>query len=234
MADFAKRNGPDQTDFAERTHRLSLADVREEYDRAPLSEKNCDSNPVVQFERWFREVQASGCKEPNAMNLATASRDGRPSARIVLLKEVSDAGFVFFTNYTSRKAADIETNPFAALTFYWPELERQVRVEGRVERILRARTAEYFRSRPKGSRLGAWASHQSQVLAGRDALDARWSELQEQYADSDDVPVPEFWGGYCVSPQIIEFWQGRPNRMHDRLRYRRAGERQWLVERLAP
>jgi pyridoxamine 5'-phosphate oxidase len=224
MADFAKRND----------HCLSLADLREDYGRAPLGEQNCDSNPIVQFERWFQDAQSSECNEPNAMTLATATAQGRPSARIVLLKEVSDAGFVFYTNYCSRKAQEIETNPFAALTFYWPELERQVRVEGRIERISRERTEGYFHSRPKGSRLGAWASHQSRVLASREPLDASWAELQERYADSDEIPVPEFWGGYCVTPESIEFWQGRSNRMHDRLRYRRTGEDGWVIERLAP
>ncbi|MBV9759771.1 MAG: pyridoxamine 5'-phosphate oxidase [Acidobacteriaceae bacterium] len=208
--------------------------MREEYGRPPLSESNCDSNPIVQFERWFREVQATKCSEPNAMTLATASAQARPSARVVLLKEVSETGFVFYTNYTSRKAEDLETNPFAALTFHWPELARQVRVEGRVQRTPREETEKYFRSRPKGSRLGAWASHQSQIVPDREPLDARLRQLQEQYAKTDDVPVPEFWGGYCVVPDSIEFWEGRPNRMHDRLRYRRKSETAWIRERLSP
>jgi pyridoxamine 5'-phosphate oxidase len=221
-------------DFAKRNHRLSLADLRDDYGREPWSEQNCETNPIVQFERWFRDVQAADLKEPNAMTLATATSAGRPSARVVLLKEVSDFGFVFYTNYGSRKAQEIETNPFAALTFHWPELGRQVRVEGRVKRVPREQSAAYFRSRPKGSRLGAWASRQSQVLPSREPLDSKWAELQEQYAKDDNVPVPEFWGGYCVVPETIEFWEGRPNRMHDRLRYRRKGEGEWLVERLSP
>jgi pyridoxamine 5'-phosphate oxidase len=220
-------------DFAERTHRLSLAELRDDYGRTPLSEQNCDSNPIIQFECWFKDAQAADLKEPNAMLLATATAGGQPSARVVLLKEVSDLGFVFYTNYGSRKAQEIETNPFAALTFYWPELGRQVRIEGRVRRVSREQSAAYFRSRPKGSQLGAWASRQSAFLPSREPLEAKWAELQEQYAD-EEVPVPEFWGGYCVAPESIEFWEGRPNRLHDRLRYQRKGENEWLVERLSP
>jgi pyridoxamine 5'-phosphate oxidase len=223
MANFAKRN-----------HRMSLAHLREEYGRNPLTERNCDSNPILQFERWFREARASDLTEPNAMTVATATPDGRPSARIVLLKEVSDLGFVFYTNYSSRKAAEIETNPFAALTFYWAELARQVRVEGKVRRIPREQSVAYFRSRPKGSQLGAWASHQSEVLPSRDLLDTKWAELQAQYAGEAEIPIPDFWGGYCVVPDVIEFWQGQTNRLHDRLRYRRNGEDGWLMDRLSP
>jgi pyridoxamine 5'-phosphate oxidase len=212
-------------DSAERNHRLSLAELREEYHPGRLSERNCETNPSVQFERWIKDAQAAHLKEPNAMTLATATRDGRPSARIVLLKEVSDIGFVFYTNYTSRKAREIETNPFAALTFYWPELERQVRVEGRVQRVPREQSEAYFHSRPKGSRLGAWASHQSEVLSGRQRL---------EYAGTDDIPAPEFWGGYCLTPDTIEFWEGRPNRLHDRLLYQRNGENIWTIQRLSP
>lgn len=221
-------------DSACQIHRLSLANLRDDYGRAPLSEQSCDTNPIGQFERWFRDVQAADIKEPNAMTLSTATAAGRPSARIVLLKEVSDLGFIFYTNYTSRKAQELEANPFAALTFHWVELARQVRVEGRTQKVPPEQSAEYFRSRPKGSRLGAWASHQSQVLPSRDALDAKWEQLQEHYADIEDVPVPEFWGGYCLVPETIEFWEGRPNRMHDRIRYRRNGETAWTLERLSP
>lgn len=221
-------------DFAKRTHRLSLAELREEYWRGGLNEQNCETNPIVQFERWIKDAQAADLKEPNAMTLATATPQGRPSARVVLLKEVSDLGFVFYTNYGSRKALEIETNPFAALTFYWPELERQVRVEGAVQRVPRDQSELYFRSRPKGSRLGAWASRQSQVLPSREPLEAKLTELEMQYAATDEVPAPEFWGGYCVVPESIEFWQGRPNRLHDRLRYRKDSGQKWTIERLSP
>ncbi|HEX3681738.1 MAG TPA: pyridoxamine 5'-phosphate oxidase [Bryobacteraceae bacterium] len=234
MGNSAKRNDLPGTDFAKRTHRLSLADLRDDYLRAPLSEQNCETNPIVQFEHWFQDVQASHLKEPNAMTLATATAGGRPSARVVLLKEVSDLGFVFYTNYGSRKAQEIETNPFAALTFHWPELGRQVRVEGEVRRVPGEQSAAYFRSRPKGSQVGAWASRQSEVLPNREVLEAKWLELQEKYSENVEVPVPEFWGGYCVVPETVEFWEGRPNRLHDRLRYRRKGEDGWLVERLSP
>lgn len=221
-------------DSAERTHRLSLADLREEYQLGGLSEAHCETNPIVLFERWIKQAQAADLKEPNAMTVATATSDGRPSARILLLKEVSDFGFVFYTSYTSRKAKEIETNPFAALTFYWAELERQVRVEGLVRRVSREQSEAYFRTRPKGSRLGAWASHQSEVLNGREPLEERLQELEKKYSGTDELPVPEFWGGYRVAPDVIEFWQGRPNRLHDRLRYRRNGESTWIIERLSP
>ncbi len=199
-----------------------------------FDEQNCETNPIVQFEKWFKEVQAIDNKEPNAMTLATSTVDGRPSARIVLLKEVSDAGFVFYTNYTSRKAQDLETNPQCALTFYWSALERQVRVEGQARHVTQAESEAYFRTRPKGSQLGAWASHQSKVVASRDVLDAKLSDLESKYAGQEDIPLPEFWGGYRVVPDRVEFWQGRPNRMHDRIRYRRKGETEWVIDRLSP
>ncbi len=216
------------------THRLSLADLRENYGLGELIEQNCHLNPIVQFERWIKDAERAELKEPNAMVLATATPAGHPSARVLLLKEVSDAGFVFYTSYTSRKARELESNPFAALTFYWPELERQVRVEGQVGRASRQQSEKYFRSRPKGSRLGAWASHQSQVISSRDQLEAKLRDLEAQYADTDEIPVPEFWGGYCVIPETIEFWQGRPNRLHDRLRYRKINTSEWILERLSP
>ena len=151
-----------------------------------------------------------------------------------MLKELNEFGFVFYTNYTSRKGQEIKTNPFVALTFYWAELERQVRVEGRVERVAREKSEAYFRTRPKGSRLGALASHQSERLPSREPLERRLHELEQQYADTDHVPAPEWWGGYCVLPEAIEFWQGRTNRLHDRLVYRRKGESEWIVERISP
>jgi pyridoxamine 5'-phosphate oxidase len=221
-------------DFAERTHRLSLERMREEYHRGRLTEEHCETSPIVQFERWIKDAQAADLKEPNAMTLATATPDGRPSARVVLLKEVSDVGFVFYTNYSSRKAQELETNPLAALAFYWAELERQVRVEGRVAKVPRAQSEAYFRIRPKGSRLGAWASHQSEVLPSREPLERRLAQLEELYSGTDDVPVPEFWGGYCLAPDVVEFWEGRPNRLHDRLLYRRNSENAWAIQRLSP
>ncbi|HEY7303667.1 MAG TPA: pyridoxamine 5'-phosphate oxidase [Bryobacteraceae bacterium] len=230
MADSAKR-----TVLAKRTHRLSLADVREDYRVGSLDERDCETNPIIQFENWFKEVVHSlDNKEPNAMMLATAGPDGQPSARIVLLKEVSDAGFVFYTNYDSPKARDLETNPKCALTFYWGELERQVRVEGKAYRVTREQAEAYFRTRPRGSQLGAWASHQSEPIAGRQVLESKWAELEAKFAESGDVPLPEFWGGYCVVPESIEFWQGRTNRLHDRVRYRKKGEGEWVIERLSP
>jgi pyridoxamine 5'-phosphate oxidase len=221
-------------DSAKRNDRMALAEEQEDYCRGGLNEQSCETNPIVQFERWIKDAQAADLKEPNALTLATATAQGRPSARVVLLKEVSDLGFVFYTNYGSRKALEIETNPFAALTFYWAELERQVRVEGEVQRVPREQSESYFRTRPKGSRLGAWASRQSEVLPGREPLEAKLAELEMQYAATDEVPTPEFWGGYCVVPETIEFWQGRPNRLHDRLRYRKDSAGTWKIERLSP
>jgi len=221
-------------DFAKRTIRLSLADLRENYGLGELGEENCQTNPIGQFSEWFKQAQLIDSKEPNAMILATATADGRPSARIVLLKEVSDSGFVFYTNYASRKGKELETNPFCALTFYWAELERQVRVEGRAERISRPQSEAYFRSRPRGSKLGALASRQGQTLPSRKPLEQKLAELDRQYTGTDDIPMPEDWGGYCVVPDTIEFWQGRPNRLHDRIRYRRNGGSNWIIERLSP
>ncbi|HEX4163921.1 MAG TPA: pyridoxamine 5'-phosphate oxidase, partial [Bryobacteraceae bacterium] len=206
-------------DFAKRTPR-ALADMREDYRRAELDEANCQTNPFEQFELWLHEAQIADLKEPNAMCLATATADGRPSGRIVLLKEFSQAGFVFYTSYTSRKGQEIETNPYCALTFLWAELERQVRVEGKALPVSREQTEAYFKRRPKGSRLGALVSNQSQVLPSRKPLQDRLAELEMRYAATDDVPVPEYWGGYRVVPDSVEFWQGRMNRLHDRLRYR--------------
>ncbi len=182
----------------------------------------------------MQEARAAKLKEPNAMTLATATVDGRPSGRIVLLKELSPNGFVFYTNYTSRKGHEMDENPWVSLTFYWAELERQVRVEGQVSQVDRAKSELYFRGRPKGSRLGALVSHQSEVLPSRAPLEVRLAELEQRYADTDDVPTPEWWGGYCVRPTAIEFWQGRENRLHDRLLYRKKEDDAWSLERLSP
>ena len=209
-----------------------LARVRKEYSRHALSETDVDLNPFVQFNRWLDEALASRLPEPNAMALATASGDVKPSVRMVLLKGYDDRGFVFFTNYEGRKSSELLKNPNAALLFYWSELERQVRIEGTVEKTSRQESEEYFKTRPLESRLGAWASRQSEVIPGRSDLERKVSDLKESYANRE-VPVPPFWGGFRLQPQVFEFWQGRENRLHDRIRYSLQGG-VWVIERLAP
>ena len=201
--------------------------------RKGLAEGDVDPDPVVQFGRWLGDAQAAGLVEPTATTLATATADGRPSARMVLLRGVDQRGFVFYTNYESRKAAELAANPRAALVFWWGELQRQVRVEGRVERTSQEESAAYFATRPLGSRLSAWASPQSQVIAGRAVLERRVAELAAAYPGGD-VPLPPFWGGYRLVHEVVELWHGRPNRLHDRLRYTRAEGGGWRIERLAP
>jgi pyridoxamine 5'-phosphate oxidase len=191
-----------------------------------------DPDPIVQFQRWFRAARRVGLFQPDAMTLATAGPDGTPSARMMLLKGVDEKGFVFYTNYESRKGRELSANPSAALAFHWNELMRQVRVEGRVAKTSQKTSSAYFRTRPRGSRLGAWASRQSTVIADRALLLAETKRLREQHRDHE-VPLPPFWGGYILRPESLEFWQGRPDRLHDRLRYRREGE-SWVIERLAP
>ena len=214
---------------------LSLAELRQNYIRGVLDEASVDSNPIAQFKTWFWEAQQAGLPEPNAMTLATSTSDGYCTARIVLLKELDENGFVFYTNYESRKGRDLTDNPHAALVFYWAELERQARIEGRVDRVPRQQSEAYFKSRPRGSRLGAWVSHQSEVIQSRKMLEARLRDLEARYAGTDEIPVPDYWGGFRVRPHSIEFWQGRPNRLHDRLRYLRNSEdEQWRIERLGP
>ncbi len=215
-----------------RPPKLNLADLRETYRKAGIVESEVSADPIVQFERWFADARATGMRDPNAMTLATADKHGFPNARTVLLKGLEDGCFLFYSNYESRKGRELEENPHATLLFYWPELERQVRIRGDVERTSREESEAYFRTRPIGSQLGAWASEQSSVIPNREALESRMTELEKEYKGRE-VPTPPFWGGYRLRPLSIEFWQGRPNRLHDRLRYVRDGER-WRLERLAP
>ncbi|GIW51571.1 MAG: pyridoxine/pyridoxamine 5'-phosphate oxidase [Gemmatimonadales bacterium] len=206
--------------------------VPESAAEAGLNEEDLDPDPIKQFQLWFAEVQAAGIPEPTAMILATADREGRPSARTVLLKSVDRRGFVFYTNYESRKGKQLEENPRAALVFNWPQLRRQVCIEGSVSKVSREESEAYFKTRPRGHQLGAWASRQSSVVSSREELDRRLAALEIEYRGKE-IPLPPYWGGYLVAPERIEFWQGRANRMHDRLVYRRQGDG-WVVERLSP
>lgn len=214
---------------------MNLADMRRDYAQAELDVAHTDPDPIAQFRHWFAEAERAEILEPNAMTLATADAAGRPSARVVLLKGVSEKGFVFFTDYRSRKARELDANPHAALAFHWGELERQVRVVGRVERIAASESMAYFLSRPVGSQVGAWASLQSAVLADRALLVERVGELMKHFATTP-ITWPTHWGGYRIVPSEIEFWQGRPNRLHDRILYTRspASEHAWRRDRLSP
>ncbi len=209
----------------------NIADIRRDYSLLSLSENDMAVNPIEQFARWWNDAINSEIAEVNAMTLATATKDGKPSARIVLLKGFDENGFIFFTNYESHKGKELEENPYAALIFFWKEIERQIRIEGEVKKIDAAESDAYFNSRPEGSRIGAWASPQSNIIANRELLEQNVKQYAEEFKNS--IPRPPFWGGYRVMPLKIEFWQGRSNRLHDRIQYTKT-EGSWKVDRLAP
>lgn len=210
-----------------------IAAIRQDYQRAVLLEKDVEATPVPQFGRWWQDVMQSELDEPNAMTLATSTKDGKPAARIVLLKSFDEDGFIFFTNYESRKGMEMAENPQATLLFFWKELQRQVRIEGTVSKTSGEISDEYFHSRPVGSQIGAIASPQSQVIPGRHYLETSVQELEQKYA-TGGPERPGHWGGYIVKPTLVEFWQGRSSRLHDRLRYVLQEDGSWLIERLAP
>jgi pyridoxamine 5'-phosphate oxidase len=213
---------------------LSLADIRKNYSREALTEDTVLPDPVAQFERWLKEALTANIEEATAMVLSTATPEGLPSARVVLLKGIDDGGFVFYSNYHSRKGLDLKTNPHAALTFFWPGLERQVRIEGHVGRIAPEISEQYFHSRPVGSQIGAWASPQSQPVKDRVELERLEKEYTEKFKGEAVIPRPEHWGGYILKPEKIEFWQGRPNRLHDRIVYELQPKKGWQIIRVAP
>ena len=212
---------------------MALADMRKDYSMAGLLEKDLAKNPFRQFEQWFQEAEAAKLPEPNAMTLATVGRDGRPAARTVLLKGCDGRGFVFYTNYESRKGRELDANPRATLLFAWVPMERQVIVEGTAARVSREESEAYFHSRPRQSQLAAWASPQSTAVAGRAVLEESYRVVEKKY-EGREVPLPPNWGGFRLGPETVEFWQGRRSRLHDRLRYRREAGADWVVERLAP
>ena len=208
--------------------------ARKEYEQATLDETTVAPDPIRQFSAWYDEAVAAGVPEPEAMTLATATPAGRPSARVVLLRGFDARGFCFYTNYGSHKGRELTANPHAALTFHWPDLERQIRIEGRVEQTTAAESDEYFRTRPSTSRIGAWSSPQSEVISDRGSLEALFARFRADHPDDSAIPRPPNWGGFRVVPERIEFWQGRPSRLHDRLRFRRDADGAWTLERLAP
>jgi len=211
---------------------MSIASIRKEYRLQSLSESDTDPHPLRQFDRWWEEALRSGIDEVNAMTLSTVSGEGRPSSRIVLLKGCDDRGFVFYTNYTSRKGIELETNPHASLLFFWKELERQIRIEGICSKVSPEESDAYYASRPEGSRIGAWASPQSQVIESREVLTVAFRNMEEQLGGA--VQRPDHWGGYRLNPTCLEYWQGRPNRLHDRIRYSQTEGGEWSRFRLAP
>jgi pyridoxamine 5'-phosphate oxidase len=205
--------------------------IRREYTKSSLTVKNVNKNPFKQFEKWFDEVLKSGFLEPNAMTVATASKEGKPTARILLLKGFDESGFMFYTNYKSRKGRDLEENPYASLLFFWDKLERQVRIEGKVQKLTKEESEAYFNTRPYKSRVGAWASPQSSVIEDRNVIVKDFLKYMLKF--KTHVPLPPVWGGYRLIPDLFEYWQGRPNRLHDRIRYRKI-KSEWKIERLAP
>lgn len=211
---------------------MDISDLRREYMYAGLSREDLDDDPVVQFEQWFLDAQTNGLDNPNALSLATVDRTGMPSLRTVLLKAFDDKGFVFYTNYGSRKAREIEANPQAAMLFHWLEFDRQVKIQGPVSKVSTAESLKYFASRPRGSQIGAWCSEQSSPIGSRTLLVQAYESMKSKFADGE-IPLPDFWGGYRVKPVRIEFWQGRENRLHDRFEYVRDGD-DWKIQRLAP
>lgn len=211
----------------------SLADLRKEYSKSSLDVTSVLESPITQFEKWFKEAIDSGVAEPNAMNLSTVNDQGRPSSRIVLLKGIKNNRFQFYTNYQSRKGKELELNPACALTFFWPELERQIRIEGISSRVSAETSDKYFQSRPRGSQIGAWSSPQSTFIKDRLILEARVTEIEKRFEGSEKLPRPKQWGGFEVDPFLVEFWQGRPSRLHDRVQYNKVDER-WQIHRLAP
>ncbi|MFT4031629.1 MAG: pyridoxamine 5'-phosphate oxidase [Siphonobacter sp.] len=212
---------------------LDLTALRENYTKGQLDQSNVASDPIEQFKIWFNEAVSSKLQEPNAMLVSTVSQDNRPSARIVLLKNVHNGGFVWFTNYHSKKGKELATNAYACLTFFWGELERQVRIEGIATKVAPEESDQYFAIRPRSSQLGAWSSNQSEPIPDRKYLENREKELEEKFA-GQLIPRPEHWGGYILIPDYMEFWQGRPSRLHDRIAYTRQADQNWLIERLAP
>jgi len=212
---------------------MSIEDLRREYQAQPLLEGEVDPDPIIQFRTWFSQALELDLKDANAMTLATATPDGKPSARIVLIKGVDERGFTFFTNYGSRKAEELAANPNASLVFYWRELDRQVRIDGVVSRVSQAESASYFASRPRGAQIGAWASEQSSIIPDRNALESEATAYEQQF-DGKDVPLPANWGGYRLEPHWFEFWHGRASRLHDRLTYTRQASGEWALQRLAP
>ena len=211
---------------------MTLAELRREYTLAGLRRADLDADPIGQFQKWFAQAMQAEIVEPNAMTLATVAADGQPSTRIVLLKGIDQRGFSFFTNYESRKGRELAENPKASLTFFWAGLERQVSVGGTVSRLSREESDAYFAVRPLGSQRGAWVSKQSTVVANREYLEKRLTEVEAEFGEK--VPMPPYWGGYVISPSSMEFWQGRPNRLHDRFRYKRQDSGVWVIERLSP